>query len=194
MRYQLFDHQNNLMLDTDELEDVADELGVKAQYLYVRLSAGKGTFSSGKARNATTLKDTGRKERGASDGARGPTRTDYRYAATYPDEFPDTFRLPTHEVTLEEVMRVMKLSRDQLMQKFASHQKVQTLIEASNSYRFEPVVFKRLKPTPELDAIPCEPQPVIDKRPPPPRPQAGKAPPSASPKRSSQVVSARSKK
>jgi hypothetical protein len=162
MRYELYDHKNSMIIETDDLNDVAEELGVKAHYLYVRLSAGKGTFVSGKARSQTTLKDT---SRGQERLKPGPKNKDYRYAAVYPDEHPGMFRLESHEVTFEEIMRVTKLQHDTLMHKFASHQIVMAMIPEQNSYRLSPVQFKRLKPTPELDAIPCDPQPVDDEPP-----------------------------
>jgi hypothetical protein len=160
MRYQLFNGEDELVKDTDELEEIADHLDLSARYIYVRLSANKGVFTRGRGAYKITIKDTGRQERGASGGSRGPKRTDYRYAAVYPDEHPDSYRLPTHEVTLEEIMKHTKLSREQLMQKFASHAKVFMLLSSKRSYQKEPVVFKRYAPTPELDAVPSEPQPV----------------------------------
>ncbi|OQW33972.1 MAG: hypothetical protein A4E20_12145 [Nitrospira sp. SG-bin2] len=162
MRYHLYDYQNNLILETDDLEDVASETGRKASTLYVKMSAGKGTFSFGKARVAFRLQDMNRS--GPERQKPGPKVKAYRYAATYPDEYPDTFTEPTHEVTLEEIARVVKTTPEAITQKFALHQKVFALIPEQNSYRTKPVVFKRLAPNPELDTLPSETRPVLTER------------------------------
>lgn len=198
MRYQLTNHSGDVLLESDDIDDVADYLGVKSSTLYVRLSAGKGTFSFGKARVAFRLQDMNRS--GPERQKPGPKVKAYRYAATYPDEYPDTFTEATHEVTLEEIARVIKATPEAITQKFALHQKVFALIPEQNSYRTKPVVFKRLAPNPDLDALPSEARPVLTERLTTaqraalsPRPQAGKAPPSASPKRSSPAAKSPSK-
>lgn len=196
-RYSITNMQNDLMTSSNNLDELAEFLGVSPSYLYVRLSAGKGTFKRGRGQLELTLTDHGRGVKAKP----GPKVKAYRYAATYPDEYPDTFTEPTHEVTLEEIARVVKTTPEAITQKFALHQKVFALIPEQNSYRTKPVVFKRLAPNPELDSLPSETRPVLTERLTTaqraalnPRPQAGKAPPSASPKRSSQVASGRSKK
>ena len=148
MRYSLVDYKDELIMEDDSLEPIAEFLGVAPTYLYVRLSACKGRVVRGRGAHTSTLIDNGRgAPREGSDGKRGPKKKDYRYFAHYIEADSGSPWKPSEEVTIDDVVKQTGLKRSTVMQRFSSYQEVSTTISrAPKAFRHDKVVFRRVSP------------------------------------------------